>query len=401
MNLHQITADMSVSLLFQFASRWFWYFVVLTLAGWLMWGIIFKAGENARLSITRMTINLQRIHIFALVLMILTHLEELLDGGGLEALLDIFLSTNIGIGWVVLLLLSVIGIFVLKRLPWLTGIWIIAFLLVSSMYGHSSTGDPQWLTMILGFIHLTAAAVLVGGLSYGLKIRRVQSEQFVPYVHRFLLFAVASIVVLAITGMISTVLLLPSVTYLFSTQWGILLFTKVGITLLFACLLIIIGFKQRQKQDQSIARLLKINVSLIVVLVLIVGSITYMSPTPTNKPLFWHEMGETVHMSARINPLYVGPNTFRAKIWVSENEKAPKQVSMQLHSLDRQDQAPIEILLTPLQDQKKEADFEGFKEYSYLAEDEKLPFNGNWRLEVHVERAAGEKVKYEKIFKLN
>jgi copper transport protein len=401
MSLHQFSADMSVSLLFQFASRWLWYLIVLTLAGWLMWGIIFKAGENARQSITRMTINLQRIHIFALVLMILTHLEELLDGGGLEELLDIFLSTSVGIGWLVLLLLSIIGIYVLTRLPWLTGIWVTAYLLVSSLYGHSSTGDPQWLTMTLGFIHLTAAAVLVGGLLYGLKIRREQSEEFGPFIHRFLLVAIASIVVLAITGLISTVLLLPSMTYLFSTQWGILLMVKVGITLLFACLLIIIGLKQRGKQEQSIVQLLKVNVSLTVVMVLIIGCITYMSPTPANKPLFWHEMGETVHMSARINPLYVGPNTFRAKIWVSENEQAPKQVSMQLHSLDRQDQAPIEIHLAPHQDQKKEADFEGFKEYSYLAEDERLPFSGSWRLEVHVERATGEMVKYEKVFKLN
>lgn len=401
MSLHQFTADMSVSLLFQFASRWLWYFIVLALAGWLLWGTFFKAGENARIGIARIALILQRIHIFALVLMILTHLEELLDGGGLEELPEIFLSTNVGIGWLVLLLLSIIGFFVLVRMPRLTVIWVIAFLLVSSMYGHSSTGDPQWLTMTLGFIHLTAAAVLVGGLLYGLKIRREQSEQFVPFVHSFLIFAITSIVVLATTGLISTVLLLPSITYLFSTQWGILLMIKVGITLLFACLLIITGLKHRRKQNQSVVQLLKVNVSLTVVTVLIVGCITYMSPTPTNKPLFWHEMGETVHMSARINPLYVGPNTFRSKIWILQDEEAPKEVLMQLHSLDRQDQAPIEIPLAPHKDQKKEADFEGFKEYSYIAENQKLPFSGNWRLEVHVERATGEKAKYEKVFKLN
>jgi len=401
MSLHQFSADMSTSLLFQFASRGLWYLIVLILAGWLLWATFFKTGEGTKASIARVTSNLQLFQLFALVLMILTHLEELLDGGGMEELTNIFLTTNVGIGWLVLIVLSIIGIVALARIPWLNVIWAIAFLLVASMYGHSATGNLAWLTMSLGFIHLAGAALLVGGLLFGLYIRRQQADRFGIWIHQYIRMAIFSILVMAITGMISTLILLPSMDYLLRTQWGILLLVKAGLTLIMLVLLLMVYAKQRGRQNQSVAKLLKLNVTLGVVITLIVGCITYMSPTPTNKPLFWHEMGETVHMSVRINPLFVGPNTFRAKVWVSEKEEAPANVVMQLYSLDRQNEAPIEIALSPYKDNKKEADFEGFKEYDYQAEDKKLPHSGNWKLEVHVMRSTGDEVKYEKTFKLN
>ncbi|TCZ74635.1 hypothetical protein E0485_19435 [Paenibacillus albiflavus] len=401
MSLHQFSADMSTSLLFQFASRGLWYLIVLILAGGLLWTAFFKTGDTARASIARVTSNLQLFQLFALVLMILTHLEELLDGGGMDELANIFLTTNVGIGWLVLLVLSIIGIVALARIPWLNVIWAIAFLLVSSMYGHSATDNPAWITMLLGFIHLACAALLLGGLLFGLYIRRRQADRFATWIHNYVRIAITSILVMTITGIISTLILLPSMDYLLRTQWGILLLVKAGLTLIMLVLLIMVWAKERRRQNQSVAGLLKLNVTLGVVITLIVGCITYMSPTPTNKPLFWHEMGETVHMSVRVNPLFVGPNTFRAKIWASEKEEAPAKVVMQLYSLDRQNEAPIEIALSPYKDNKKEADFEGFKEYDYQAEDQKLPYSGNWKLEVHVKRSTGDEVKYEKTFKLN
>lgn len=401
MSLHQFSTDMGVSLLIQLASRGIWYLAVLALTGWLLWISLYKLGGNSQSSVAQISLNLQRFHIFALILMILSHLEELLDGGGLDEIPSIFLSTSVGIGWLILLAFSIIGLFILPRLPMLNYVWILGLLLVSSMYGHSATGDPQWLTMFIGFIHLSASAIVVGGLFYAMMIWKIQRDQLLPFARKMLLGVICSIIVLTITGIISTLLLLPSISYLFSTQWGWLLLVKVVLTLFMIILCILLLRKLRNKQPDSVVQGLKVSIGFSIVIVLIVGCITYMSPTPTNKPLFWHEMGETVHMSARITPMFVGPNTFRAKIWVSNEEQAPELVQMQLHCLDRIDQPPILIPLTPYMDTKKEAEFEGFTEYSYKTEDRKIPYNGNWRVEVHVKRVTGDEVIYPKEFKLN
>lgn len=384
--------------LLQYASRGLWFLMLLALTGWAFWlRFVRPQGDEAQKSLSAWTLNLQRAHIVALLLLIFTHIEDLLGGGGVDEIWQLLSSTNIGISWVLLLVLSFLGFVLLGRFAWVDVSWSLALLAVKSFSGHAASFSPQWATIGLDFIHLVAAACWVGGLILLYAKWRHNKMDLGSYMQKFSKFALISILVLTVSGSMSVLLFLPNLRYLLYTTWGILLLVKIGVVVLVALIGFVIRlFLRKKKVNQSIVWV-KLDLSLMVVIVVLVGLLTYMAPIPANEPLQWHQMGEKVHVSVDITPKVPGNNSFVAKVWLPEKTGQPKQVLLILHNKDDEEIAPISIPLTLYKDNKEEESY-GFAKFSYKSEGPYLPFRGNWELEMRVMDTDDNETVYTKDF---
>lgn len=384
--------------LLQYASRGLWFLMLLALTGWAFWlRLVRTQGEEAQKSLSAWSLNLQRGHIVALLLLIFTHIEDLLGGGGVDEIWQLLSATNIGISWVLLLVLSFLGFVMLGRAAWLDVSWALALLAVKSFSGHAASFSPLWATIGLDFIHLVAAACWVGGLILLYVKWRHNKTGLGSYMQKFSKFALISILVLTVSGTLSVLLFLPNLRYLTYTTWGILLLVKVGVVVLVAVLGFVIRLFLRKKQVNQSIVWVKLDLSLMVIIVVLVGLLTYMAPIPANAPLQWHQMGEKVHVSVDITPKIPGNNNFVAKVWLPEKSGQPKQVLLILHNKDDEEIAPISIPLTIYTDNKEEESY-GFAKFSYKSEGPYLPFRGNWELEIRVMDTEDNETVYTKDF---
>ncbi|OCT10593.1 hypothetical protein A8709_22370 [Paenibacillus pectinilyticus] len=384
--------------LLQYASRGLWFLMILALTGWAFWLRLAKVQNvESRKLLSGWTLNLQRAHIVALLLLIFTHIEDLLGGGGVDEVWQLLTSTNIGISWVLLLVLSFLGFVLVGRFAWVDIIWALALLGVKSFSGHAASFSPLWATIGLDFVHLVAAACWVGGLILLYAKWRQDRANIGTYMQKFSKFALVSIVILTISGSISVLLFLPNLHYLLYTTWGILILVKVGVVVLVALIGFVIRlFLRKKKVNQSISWV-KLDMSLMVVIVALVGILTYMAPIPSNEPLQWHQMGEKVHVSVDITPKVPGNNAFVAKVWLPEKSGQPKQVLLIMHNKDDEEIAPISVPLTLYTDNTEEESY-GFAKFSYKSEGAYLPFRGNWELEMRVMDSDDNETVYTKDF---
>jgi len=382
----------------QYASRGLWYLAVLVLAGWVIWlRLPAQGGLEARQAVGSWTLNLQRVHFITLLLLIFTHVEDLLGDGGVQDLWRLFSATSVGVSWLLLLVISLIGFAVVGRWAWLDIVFAVALLAAKSFSGHAASFEPQWATIGLDFIHLAAAALWVGGLVLLAVKWRHQSQALSSYLRAFSNMAFLSIIVLTVTGVISVLLFLPNLRYLLYSSWGTLLFVKIGLVLLVAIVGMIIRLYLRKQQEQRAKLWFKMDLILMIVIVGVVGILTYVAPIPSNQPLNWHQMGEKVHVSADITPKVQGTNTFVAKVWLPEQSGSPKQVQMILHYQDDASIAPISVPIVPFDDKTMEDSY-GLKKYSYKVSGAYLPFRGNWDLEMRVMDKDDNETVYHKTF---
>ncbi|SDN28383.1 copper transport protein [Paenibacillus sp. yr247] len=389
---------LTTKVLLQYASRGLWYLMILAMTGWVIWLRLPGAGgAEARKSLASWTLNLQRAQLVAFLLLIFTHIEDLLGGGGAEEIWKLFSATTIGISWALLLVLSFLGFVLVGRVMWLDLLWPLCLLAVKSFSGHAASFSPLWATIGLDFIHLVGAACWVGGLVLLYVKWRQKDYDVSSYMQKFSNMALISILVLTLSGSLSVLLFLPNLHYLLYSAWGILLLVKIGAVVLVMLIGLVIRLFMRKGMVNQSLLWVKLDLTLMVVIVLLVGLITYMAPIPVNEPLQWHQMGEKVHVSADITPKIQGTNTFVAKVFLPEKAGKPKQVLMILRYLDDKEIAPISVPLTVYEDKEKEESY-GFAKFSYKAEGAYLPFRGNWELEMRVMDADDNETVYQKAF---
>lgn len=393
------SGPLTTKVLLQYASRGLWYLMLLALTGWVIWLRMLgtDGGKETRKALSSWTLNLQRAQLVALLLLIFTHIEDLLGGGGVEEIAKLFSATNIGISWLILLALSFLGFVLIGRWAWLDWIWPLGLLAAKSFSGHAASFSPAWATIGLDWIHLVGAAMWVGGLVLLYAKWRQKNSDMATYMRQFSNMALISIIVLAISGSLSVLLFLPNLHYLLYAGWGILLLVKVGAVILVVLTAFVIRIMMRKKKAVQSFLWVRVDLTLMVIIVLLVGIITYVAPIPANEPLQWHQMGDKVHVSADITPKIQGTNSFTAKVFLPENSGKPKQVLMILHYLDDKEIAPIDVPITAYEDKVEEESY-GFAKFSYRAEGAFLPFRGNWELEMRVMDSEDNETVYKKEF---
>ncbi|MDT2245828.1 copper resistance protein CopC [Paenibacillus larvae] len=313
--------------LIQNLSRGLWYFTLLSLAGWLIWLRMSGVEPGSfRKELSFWTLNLQRAHLVALLLVISTHLETLLGEGGLADLGTLIVRTSVGLSWLITFILSLTGFVLLGRNKWTDIAWVLALLITKGSTGHAAVYTPRPVTIASDCIHLIAASFWTGGLLLAFVLWRKQKELVLPYLSRFSKTAFISILILAATGILSTFLFLPSFRYLLYTTWGVLLLVKSGLVLIVIIVAAFIRMYMKNKGERSLKQWLRVDFTLMLGIIGIVGFLTYTSPTPSNEPLYWHEMGEQIHMTASITPNVPGVNKFMTKVWLPESMGEPKRV---------------------------------------------------------------------------
>ncbi|MCS7460754.1 copper resistance protein CopC/CopD [Paenibacillus doosanensis] len=397
---HGLSAQIGFVDIMQFISRILYYALMLAFCGWLLWLRFGGFGPETLDALKSWGTQLQRGYLLAFLFFMFTHVFALIGDGGPEALTVIFTQTWIGYVWMVSLLLSLLSFVVLHRSLWLDLLWVGLICLAKSLNGHAAAFEPLKQTLLLDMIHLAAASLWVGGLWMLLVLWRKRKEDGLAFFPRFSGAALASILLLTASGILSTVIFLPDIEYVLETQWGKLLLAKSALVVLVVITAGCLRFVYRKRGERKIGLLLRTDAVLSLLIVAIVGVFTYLTPLPANEPLNWHVMGDKIHMTAQITPNVPGVNEFTVKVWLPEPLGKPKQMILKLHDAKSKDIAPIEVPLEYAEDNSIEDNFGGLKKYTYKASGAYLPYPGYWDIEVRVMDSNDDETVYDKQIRL-
>jgi copper transport protein len=392
---HGVSTSLTSKAFLTYAIRVLYYAFLLLATGYMLWMALWKEkGESAAAPVRNWGIWLTRGLLIAVLLFVFIHSREVMEYQPASDWVPLFTKTAVGLAWAGAIILSLIGSMVLRAGKWVGVVWALALLALESWSGHAAAYEPKLVTIALDFLHLAASAVWAGGLALLLGLWLTDRKESGRFAATFSKAAWMSLVVLVITGVISTLQFLPKLSYLFYTAWGTLLLIKTA----FVALVIVTGFLLRLKVrrgDLPAGFLLKADAVLMALIIVAVGLFTYISPLPANEPVRAHQMGEVLHYTLRVTPNVPGVNEFIVKVWLPETEGKPKSVILRLRSEDKPDMGPIDIPIKAYEDEEIES-FTGYVRASYRAEGPFIPFAGKWTAEIRVmDQKDNETVKKE------
>ncbi|MEX2462354.1 MAG: copper resistance protein CopC [Paenibacillaceae bacterium] len=367
-----------------FSSRFLFFVSLLGLCGWIFWSNLFHPEQGIIQFNRKGALILQRIFLISLLLMIYAQLQELLSVWEFQNLLSLLFKTSVGYSWVFSMVLAISGFFILFRSKLLDMLWITLILAAKVANGHAMSIAGNSDVAILDWVHLFAASIWVGGLIYFLTHWRNFPTYSLELLAQFSKFAFFSMLLLTVSGTFYSLGIVHKISYLFYTQWGILLLIKVSLVLLVFGIGAALRYYMKKNQERSIKTLIRLDLTSMTLIMLIVGVFTYLNPLPVNTPLYWHQMGETIHMTTQITPKIPGKNTFSVQIWMPENIGKPKRVELWVTYKNDSTVAPIEVPIKNVAEEVDEADYGGFRPYTYTVEGPYLPFPGKWALQLTI-----------------
>ncbi|RDI39905.1 copper resistance CopC/CopD family protein [Falsibacillus pallidus] len=366
-----------------FGLVWFfrsiYYVSLLLLTGWLAWRII---SPDSFITMPNEKKWLMRMKWFYLYMMIIIGIgpnaDVLLSGHSLNVnnLIPFFTGTAFGITWGLSLIISIAGLWIGGKSKWFDGFWILSLLALEGVNGHANTTVPKIFGITFDIVHLGSAAIWTGGLFYILifwKSHREQAKKFIP---RFSQGALASMILLFLTGGILTLMLAGDTSYLTKDLWGILLLSKIGL----ACVVLIIGAVLRKKvatiQENGFRKWFWADLTLMILITAIVGGLTYTSPLPENKPIEWASTQNGFKVSTNAAPAQPGISShIQVKIDTPDGRN-PNDVQLVLKPLGKEETEPIQV---PLKSDKNTGN-----SFLYSADGIYFPAPGDWQMEIIV-----------------
>ena len=250
---HEVSLrSLDASQSFQFLARIAYYIALLSLVGWILWIRLLGPIINDRQDkLSGWTLAWQRFYLLALLFLIYTHFRELLGDSGFGGLIQLFTGTRIGLSWLISLALAGLSFYVLQRSKWLDIIWVILLIAAKCLNGHAIGFQPASVLVVLNGVHVFAAALWAGGLWMLLAFRKDRAI-FAELAPRFSHMAFWSLIALSITGVLTTVLYLPKLSYVWYSQWGKFLLLKVLVVFAVVVLAIFIrSVMKRRGVDQG------------------------------------------------------------------------------------------------------------------------------------------------------
>ncbi|MBM7644125.1 copper transport protein [Scopulibacillus daqui] len=367
--------------------RAFYYFLLLSLTGWIFWRLMMrKHGFPNRETESFWFKYIQGFFALSAVCLGFVQLFSAVDSFNLSSIGHALFSTTFGISVLMLFFLAVSAI-CLRRLPWFDALWVIAAVVFEGFNGHALSLKPVAVNVILDIIHLFAASLWTGGLL--LIITHWRKEQLKDFVPVFSKAAFVSLIVLVISGLWTTINFLPSLTDLFVTAWGILLLIKTGCVILVFVVGAVLRNRLKKQDAKGFRHWFKYDFTLMVIIVIIVGALTYSSPLPKNEPFKLHSNKNGLNMTAMITPKNPGVNnTFTVKV---KTKHDLQYVQLYLKHAGKTDIPKVKV---PLKGKKTNGI------YTYQGQGSYLSVPGQWTVEIRIMNENDDETVWDKQMKV-
>lgn len=259
--------------------RAIYYFGLLFLIGWIfLWRLVQNYASDVKKKYLFWGITVQMLHLVGLLSVILIQLN-IFTINGLSFAPDFPFQTNFGLLWIVSLSMSLFGFLFLFKNQWFDISWILVIILSKSLNGHALEFEPTTILVITNSVHLLAASIWAAGLLFIILFWRrhiIYVEAFLP---QFSKYAFLSIIVLSITGIFISYFYLSSFALLLSDR-GILLMIKTVILLFVILVGIMIRSKMNEMKTVDIKKWIKLDFSLMFLIIIIVSILTSLNPLP-------------------------------------------------------------------------------------------------------------------------
>ncbi|MFD0671558.1 copper resistance CopC/CopD family protein [Cohnella sp. GCM10027633] len=383
-----------------YASRIMYYAGLLCTAGLALWSLNRSASPLARQVREQATGLAGKFALIATLAYVFFSLKDLALDEPVSEWGRILTETTIGRLYMAELLLALAAPLLTSFAPPARLFWVAVALFVEAWSGHAVVYEPIAYSVGLDFAHLLAAALWSGGLALLIAIWAKERPEAGRFALLFSKWALLSFAALWVTGVLSTLHYLPSLTYLLYTDWGTWLLAKAGLSVLVAIAAFFIRLRLK-KGDLPRGGLLKVDIGLLCAIIVTVGVLTYQTPLPANEPLSFHQMGKDMHFTLRVTPNAPGDNRFTLKIWLPESvgEGKPKKAQLRLTPKDKTEVGYIDVPLEPYTDEELDA-FPDFVKTTYEAKGPYLPFAGEWTAQIRVTDAEDTERVKETTFKI-
>ncbi|HET7627461.1 MAG TPA: copper resistance protein CopC [Bacillales bacterium] len=366
------------------------YLALLLTTGWVFWGAVFRSNDPAvQERYTAVLKFLKSVFLFLLTGWTFVKLSELIGELG-TAKTPAVLTSTVGTSLVGSLILALVSFWIVGRSRWLDFVWIALLLFAEARNGHAAAFSPVPLSILSDVVHLFAASIWTGGLLYVFyfwKTDKAHAKRFLP---KFSNTAFACLLILIVSGTLSTWIYLPSLNEIFYTAWGKWLLAKCLVILGVILTGFLIRKAMRNHDEEAVGRRVKTDFVLMLLIIVIVGIFTSLNPVPNNEPLTWHTSGKELAATTYITPKQ--PGTGNQVIVKIDTPTKPNHVSIELDYLDKNDFAPIHIELHQV----------GKKNGNFVFENEQIsiPFTGKWQIKLKLLDAKDNETVWKKSFRV-
>ncbi|MFC3798576.1 copper resistance CopC/CopD family protein [Cohnella sp. GCM10012308] len=374
--------DLTTTRFIFYASRVLFFASLLVLSGLLLWGLRRETSASEKSSRETWIGWTAQFGALATLVYVVLQMSNLTEGEPFSEWGRILTDTTVGRLYAAQLVLAFAAMLLRGAGTYLRLAWVLLALASEAWNGHAAAFSPEAYTLALDFVHLLAAAVWSGGLVLLAAVWHRERPEAGRFALVFSKWALLSFLLLALTGTLSTLQFLPTLSYLFETSWGTWLLIKVGLSLLVVVVAFFIRMRLR-KGELPRAGLLRADLGLLGAIVLSVGVLTYQNPLPANQPISYHEMGNDMHVTLRISPGVPGDNAFTLKIWLPDSVGAPKKVALRLRPLGSGDVGFIDVPLEAYEDSELD-DFPDFTKATFQSKGPYLAVRGRWEAQIRV-----------------
>ncbi|MED3931607.1 copper resistance protein CopC [Priestia megaterium] len=361
----------------------FYYLALLWLVGFVLWKwyVPYQSGQQKQDYKTNVRY-LQAGYIIFLLISIGVQITALLKGSSLPQIKTFIIHSATGWSWMTCILLACVGFLFLLKNKCIDFIWAGLLLVATTLNGHAVASDVPGYTIILDFIHLVTASLWAAGLVYLFMIWRKEREQALAFLPIFSRIAFGSLMLLILSGVLYTLKLLPDITALFKTTWGLLLLAKIFMVMLVAGVGILIREHLRKNDSPSLAKFLISDVSFMLIIVLIVGMITHLNPIPQNEPLVWKESKQDIEFLIKTSTLSPGKGSLWVKASLPKDGSSIQSIDVALSPKNKGELAPIGVPLKVNKDEIQEKQQVQYKMYE--TNNLVIPYAGRWQIAVRL-----------------
>ncbi|GAB1793239.1 copper resistance CopC/CopD family protein [Priestia megaterium] len=360
-----------------------YYMALLWLAGFVLWKwyVPYQAHQQTQ-QYRKIVKYLQASYIIFLLISICVQGNELLKGSSLSQIKTFVIHSTTGWSWITCILLACVGFLFLLRNKWVDFTWVGLLLVATTLNGHAVASNIPAYTMVLDLIHLLTASLWSAGLIYLFIAWRKEKEQALAFLPIFSRTAFVSLMLLILSGILYTLKLLPDITALFKTTWGLLLLAKIFIVMLVAGVGILIREHLRKHDQPSLAKFLIPDISFMLIIVVIVGTITHLNPIPQNEPLVWKEKQQGIEFIVKTSTLSPRKASLFVKASSPKDGSSIQSVDLALSPQNKGELAPIEV---PLQVKKEEnQEKKQLQPKVYVTNNLVIPYAGRWQIAVRL-----------------